>query len=254
MSPELVSNPWFYAAAVVAVILSGISKGGLGAAGGLMVPIMSLTISPVQAAAIALPILLAMDVVGVYAYRKDWDRRHTALLLPAGVLGLALGWLTFRYLNDNWIRTLLGCISCGFVAYSVLRHPPAPATPNLLKAYVCGAAAGFTSFVAHAGGPPFAIYLLPLRLATAVYVGTTVVYFTVINALKIVPYAQLGLFDARNLWTAAVLLPVAIGGIVLGLWLRRRMSPKWFYRFAYSLLFATGSKLLFDGLRGLAAS
>lgn len=251
MTPELVSNPWFYAAAGVAVVLSGISKGGLGAAGGLMVPIMSLTISPVQAAAIALPILLTMDVVGVYAYRNDWDRRQIATLLPAGIIGLALGWATFRYLNDNWIRLLLGCISCGFVAYSVLRRPPAPAAPNLLKGYVCGTAAGFTTFVAHAGGPPFAIYLLPLRLATAVYVGTTVVYFTVMNALKVVPYAQLGLFDARTLWTAAVMLPVAIGGMLLGLWLRRRMSPKWFYRVAYTLLFATGTKLLFDGLSGL---
>lgn len=251
MTPELVSNPWFYAAAGVAVVLSGISKGGLGAAGGLMVPIMSLTISPVQAAAIALPILLTMDVVGVYAYRNDWDRRQTAILLPAGILGLALGWITFRYLNDNWIRVLVGCISCSFVTYSVLRRPPAAAAPNLLKGYVCGATAGFTTFVAHAGGPPFAIYLLPLRLATAVYVGTTVVYFTVMNALKVVPYAQLGLFDARTLWTAAVMLPVAVGGMLLGLWLRRRLSPKWFYRVAYTLLFATGAKLLFDGLRGL---
>ena len=167
-----------------------------------------------------------MDVVGVYAYRNDWDRRQIAILLPAGILGLALGWATFRYLNDNWIRVLLGCISCGFVAYSVLRRPPAPAAPNLLKGYVCGTAAGFTTFVAHAGGPPFAIYLLPLRLATAVYVGTTVVYFTVMNALKVVPYAQLGLFDARTLWTAAVMLPVAIGGMLLGLWLRRQDEPE----------------------------
>ena len=253
MSPEFVANPWFYAAAGVAVVLSGISKGGLGAAGGLMVPIMSLAISPVQAAAISLPILLTMDVVGTYAYRDDWDRRQTAMLLPAGILGLALGWLTFRHLNDHWIRVLVGSISCGFVAYSVLRRPPPPAAPNLLKGYVCGAAAGFTTFVAHAGGPPFAIYLLPLRLATAVYVGTTVVYFTVMNALKVAPYAQLGLFDARTLWTAAVMLPVAIGGILLGLWLRPRMSPKWFYRVAYALLFATGIKLLFDGFRGLTA-
>ena len=253
MSPELVANPWFYAAAAVAVVLSGISKGGLGAAGGLMVPIMSLTISPVQAAAIALPILLTMDLVGVYAYRNDWDRRQTAVLLPAGIIGLALGWATFRYLNDSWIRVLVGCISCSFVAYSVFRRPPAPAAPNLVKGYVCGATAGFTTFVAHAGGPPFAIYLLPLRLATAVYVGTTVVYFTVMNALKIVPYAHLGLFDRRTLWTAAVLLPIAVGGMMLGLWLRPRMSPKWFYRVAYTLLFATGTKLLVDGVRGLSA-
>ena len=254
MSPEFVANPWFYAAAAVAVVLAGISKGGLGAAGGLMVPVMSLTISPVQAAAIALPILLGMDVVGVYAYRNDWDRRQITVLLPAGILGLALGWMTFRSLNDDWIRVLLGCISCGFVAYGVLRRPPAPAAPSLLKGSVCGAASGFTTFVAHAGGPPLAIYLLPLRFATAAYVGTTVVYFTVMNALKIGPYAQLGLFDARALWTSAVLLPVAVGGMLAGLWLRRRLSPKWFYRVAYTLLFATGTKLLVDGVRGLTAA
>jgi hypothetical protein len=112
---------------------------------------------------------------------------------------------------------------------------------------VCGTAAGFTTFVAHAGGPPFAIYLLPLRLATAVYVGTTVVYFTVMNALKVVPYAQLGLFDARTLWTAAVMLPVAIGGMLLGLWLRRPDPNS--SAVAYTLLFATGTKLLFGSLR-----
>lgn len=251
MGPELVANPWFYAAAAVAVVLSGISKGGFGAAGGLMVPVMSLTISPVQAAAIALPILLSMDLVGFYAYRNDWDRRQTAVLLPAGILGLAIGWASFRYLNDHWIRVLVGGISCSFVTYSVLRRPPAPAAPNLVKGYLCGATAGFTTFVAHAGGPPFAIYLLPLRLATAVYVGTTVVYFTAMNALKIGPYAHLGLFDRRTLWTAAVLLPVAVAGMLLGLWLRPRMSPQWFYRIAYTLLFATGTKLLVDGVRGL---
>ena len=81
---------------------------------------------------------------------------------------------------------------------------------------MCAASAGFTTFVAHAGGPPFAMYLLPLRLATAVYVGTTVVYFTVMNALKVVPYAELGLFDARTLWTAAVMLPVASRGCCSG--------------------------------------
>jgi hypothetical protein len=123
----------------------------------------------------------------------------------------------------------------------------------LLKGCVCSAASGFTTFVAHAGGPPFAIYLLPLRLATVVYVGTTVIYFTVMNVLKVAPYAQLGLFDARTLWTSAVMLPVAIAGILLGLWLRPRMSPKWFYRIAYALLFTTGVKLLYDGFGGLAA-
>jgi uncharacterized membrane protein YfcA len=251
VSFELLTNPWFYAAAIPAVLLTGISKGGLGFAGGLSVPLLSLAISPVQAAAIMLPILVCTDFVGVYAYRKDWDRRNMAILMPAGVLGIVIGWVTFRYLADDWIRLLLGLISCSFVAYNVLGKMPPPAQPNRLKGYVCGTASGFTSFVAHAGGPPLSIYLLPQRLDTARYVGTTIIYFSVINALKVVPYFQLGLFDLSNLWTAVVLLPLAIVGVLLGLALRKRIGAKWFYRTAWTLLFVVGAKLLYDGARGL---
>lgn len=251
MSFELLADPWFLAAAIPAVVLTGISKGGLGFAGGLSVPILSLAISPMQAAGIMLPILVASDFVGLYAYRKDWDRKIMRLVMPAGAVGIGLGWLTFRYLNDDWIRLLLGLISCSFVAFNVLRRMPAPARPSRLKGYVCGTASGFTSFVAHAGGPPLSIYLLPLRLETARYVGTTIVYFSVINALKIVPYFELGLFDARNLWAALALLPLALSGVVVGLWLRKRIGTKWFYRVAWTLLFVTGTKLLYDGTRGV---
>jgi uncharacterized membrane protein YfcA len=250
---EPISDPRFYAVAVFAVILTGISKGGIGAAGGFSVPILSLVISPVQAAAIMLPILILMDLIGVYAYRKDWDRANMRIILPAGLVGIGIGWLTFRYLNDDYIRILLGLIACGFVAFSVLAGLPKPARPSRLKGYLCATASGFTSFVAHAGGPPLAIHLLPQRLEKALYVGTTIIFFTAINAAKIVPYMLLGLFDSRNLGTAAVLLPVAAAGIVLGIWVRRRLSTEWFYRVAYLLMFATGAKLLYDGVLNLAA-
>jgi uncharacterized protein len=251
LSFELVSSPWFYAAAIPAVLLTGISKGGLGAAGGMAVPILSLVISPVQAAGIMLPILVVSDLAGVYAYRYHWDRKNMRILLPAGVAGIGIGWITFRYLADDWIRILLGLISCSFVMYSAWGGLPARAAPNRWKGYVCGTTSGFTSFVAHAGGPPLSIYLLPQRLDTARYVGTTIVYFSVINALKIVPYFELGLFEARNMWSAATLLPFAIVGVGVGLWLRNRISPTWFYRVAWILLFITGAKLLYDGVMGL---
>jgi uncharacterized membrane protein YfcA len=214
---EPVSNPWFYAVAIPAVILTGISKGGIGAAGGFSVPLLSMVISPVQAAAIMLPILILMDVIGVYAYRRDWDRKIMAIIMPAGLVGICVGWVTFKYLNDDWIRVLLGVI-------------------------------------AHAGGPPLAIYLLPQRLDKALYVGTTIIFFTAINAAKIVPYLMLGLFDARNLGTAFALLPVAVGGILLGIWVRKKLSTLWFYRVAYALMFVTGAKLLWDGVTNLVAA
>jgi uncharacterized membrane protein YfcA len=249
---ELIPDPHFYAVAVFAVVLTGISKGGIGAAGGFSVPLLSLVISPVQAAAIMLPILILMDLVGVYAYRRDWDRRNMGIILPAGLAGIGIGWLTFRTLNEDWIRILLGLIACGFVAFNLLAGVPKPAQPSRVKGYLCATGSGFTSFVAHAGGPPLAIYLLPQRLEKALYVGTTIIFFTVINAAKVVPYFMLGLFDARNLGTAGVLLPVAVFGILLGIWVRKRLSTGWFYRVAYTLMFVTGAKLLYDGVANLA--
>ncbi len=247
MAFELVADPRFYAVAIVAVVLTGISKGGIGAAGGFSVPLLSLVISPIQAAAIMLPILILIDLIGVYAYRRDWDRGNMAIILPAGLAGIGVGSLTFRYLNDDYIRVLLGLIACGFVAFSVLAGPPRPARPSRSKGYLCATVSGFTSFVAHAGGPPLAIYLLPQRLEKALYVGTTIIFFTAINAAKIVPYLMLGLFDARNLGTAVALLPVAGAGMLLGIWVRKRLSTEWFYRVAHLLMFATGAKLLYDG-------
>jgi uncharacterized protein len=254
LSLDLISNPWFYAVAIPAVILTGVSKGGIGAAGGFSVPLLSLAISPVQAAAIMLPILILMDLIGLYAYRRDWDRSIMRVIMPAGLVGIGIGWVTFNYLNDDWIRVLLGVIACGFVAWQVLAGVPAPAQPRRWKGYACAAGSGFTSFVAHSGGPPLAIYLLPMRLDKALYVGTTIIFFTAINAAKIVPYLMLGLFDARNLGTAVVLLPIAVVGILFGIWVRKRLSTLWFYRIAYTLMFVTGAKLLWDGVTNLLAA
>jgi uncharacterized membrane protein YfcA len=251
---DLISSPWFYAVAIPAVILTGVSKGGIGAAGGFSVPLLSMVISPVQAAAIMLPILILMDLIGVYAYRRDWDRRIMKVIMPAGLVGIGIGWVTFNYLDDDWIRVLLGCIACGFVAWNVLAGLPAPAHPSRWKGYASAAGSGFTSFVAHAGGPPLAIYLLPQRLDKALYVGTTIIFFTAINAAKVVPYLLLGLFDARNLGTAVALLPIAVVGILFGIWVRKKLSTTLFYRVAYTLMFVTGAKLLWDGVTHLLAA
>lgn len=248
---NLISDPLFYAAAIPAVILTGISKGGLGLAGGLAVPIMALATSPMQAAAIMLPILCVMDLLGLYAYRKSWDRRNMKIILPAGILGIAIGWLTFRHMNEDWIRVLLGVIAVGFVL-NALRSPVIrPMQPSARKGWFWSAVSGFTSFVAHAGGPPLSVYLLPQRLDKALHVGTTIVFFAVINAVKLVPYFALGLFDTRNLSTSMTLAPIGAAGIGLGIWLRTRISTTWFFRLAYTLLFITGAKLLYDGARNL---
>ena len=248
----LIENPWFYALAIPALILNGISKGGLGGGiGSVSVPMMALAIPPTQAAAIMLPILCVMDLPAIHAYFGRWDKAQMRVIIPAGLLGIAVGTLTFRYLNDNWIRVLLGVISIGFVLNSMRRKKPDAAPPTRAKGWFWCSISGYTSFVAHSGGPPLTVYLLPQKLNKTVFVATSVIFFAVGNYVKIGPYLWLGLFDLRNLATSAVLFPVGILGVYLGVWLHKRLSQALFYRIVYVLLLGTGAKLLYDGLTRL---
>lgn len=251
----LIPDPWFYVAAVAAVMITGISKGGFGgAAGGTAVPIMALAISPVQAAAVMLPILCVMDIASIAAYRRIWDKRNLVIMLPAAVTGIVIGALTFRYLSENAVRLIIGSIALSFASYNVLRRvilraaAGEPMPRSALCGGVAGVVAGFTSFVAHAGSPPVQIYLLPQRLDKTLYVGTTVIFFFVVNYVKLIPYAIIGQFSGENLMTSLVLLPLAPFGVWLGVRLHRLVPEDLFYRISYLLLFVTGAKLVYDGL------
>jgi hypothetical protein len=247
----LIADPLFYLAAIPGILLFGISKGGFaGGMGIAAVPLMALVIPPQQAAAIMLPILLAMDLAAMWAYRLTWDRALMRVLLPAGLLGTLLGTLTFSLLTVNAIKLLLGLIAIGFVLYRLsLRGPAAaPAPRSVAKGWFWGALSGLTSFIAHAGGPPLSVYVLPLRLPPSVLVGTVAYLFAAINWSKVLPYWWLGLFSAQNLATSAALVPAGLAGVALGVWLHRRVSERLFYRLLYAFLLATGAKLLYDGL------
>ncbi len=252
----MIDSPFFYALAIPAVLIMGISKGGLGSGLGIIAtPLVAIAVPAPQAAAIMLPILLVMDLVGLHAYRGVYDRRHLGLLLAGGVAGIALGALTFRYFSDGMIRAMVGAMALAFVALRLRAGLAAPVagTPSPAKGFFWSTLSGLASTVSHAGGPPLSVYLLPLRLDKAVLVGTTVIFFAVINAVKLVPYAWLGLFDARNFATSLVLAPLAPVGILLGVRLQRRLPQEVFYRVAYTVLALVGTKLLYDGLRALLA-
>jgi uncharacterized membrane protein YfcA len=251
----VITDPLFYAVAIPAILLVGISKGGLGSGAGMLAtPLVAMVVPIPQAAAILLPLLLVMDAVGLWAYRGVFSRENMRVILAGGVAGVLLGALTFRYFSDAWLRVALGAIAVAFVAQRFLfRAAEAPESTSRVKGLFWSAVSGLTSTVAHAGGPPLSVYLLPQRLDKAVLVGTTVIFFAVINAVKLVPYAWLGLFDTRNLSTSLVLSPLAPLGIFLGVWLLRRMSQDLFYRVSYALLLLVGAKLLWDGFAGLAA-
>lgn len=238
--------------AIPAVILTGISKGGLGGgAGGAATPLIALVISPMQAAAIMLPVLCVMDLAGIKAYIGRWDRRIMRIIIPAGLIGSGIGTVTFQLLNDNLIRILLGIIALGFLAYNFKPRAVALAPPSDRQGWFWGTLSGLTSFVAHSGGPPMMVYLLPQRLEKAVFVGTSLVFFAAMNYAKILPYLWLGLLDLRNLGTSLVLIPVGVAGTYLGVWLQTRLKPAHFYRVVYLLLLCSGIKLLYDGVTRL---
>ncbi len=246
---SMIPDPWFYAAAFPAVLIVGLSKGGFGPGTSLIaLPLLSLVLPPLQAAAIMLPVLCAMDLAGLWGYRGLWDRRNMAIILSGAVIGIVVGTLTADYVSNKGVQIIVGGVAVAFVLQKWLSRAAAePAQPNVAKGLFWSACSGFTSFIAHAGGPPLQVYLLPQRLDKTLFVGTTVVFFAVVNYLKLIPYWWLGQFTPQNLGTAAILAPVAVGGVYLGIWLHHKMSDTGFYKIVYVFTFLCGLKLLADG-------
>jgi uncharacterized membrane protein YfcA len=248
------AEPAALLAGLAAVLLVGLSKGGLGGAFALLgVPVLSLVMPPVQAAALLLPLLLAMDAVGLWTWRGRFDRATLVAMLPAAAVGIAIGGLTAAVTSEAAVRLLVGVVALAFAARS-LRPERLEATarpPSRPSGWFWGAVAGFTSFVAHAGGPPFQVHVLPLRLDPTVYTCTSVVFFAVVNAIKVVPYAALGQFDGRTLLSALVLVPPAVVAVLAGAALVRRMRPAVFYPFMIAMVALVGLRLVWDGVRGL---
>ena len=247
----MITDLWFYAAAVPAVLLIGISKSGFGAGfGALAVPLMALVVPVPQAAAIMLPLLLVVDMLGLAAQLKHFDRALMHLLLPAGLLGVAIGALLFGVFSAKAVAGLVGALTLIFLAIRVLWPPQADAPPPpRWLGMLLGTVSGFTSFVAHAGSPPIGFYVLPLKLKPLIFSSTMGIFFTAINLAKWLPYAWLGLIDSRNMLTSLVLIPLAPLGVWLGLRLVKRISPELFYQLFKIGMLLTGLKLLWDGLR-----
>jgi hypothetical protein len=247
----LITDPWFYAVAVPAVLLMGISKSGFGAGfGALATPLIALAIPVPQAAAIMLPLLTVMDGFGVAALLRHCDRALLKLLMPAGLLGTAIGTASFGLFPVATVSGIVGGLTLLFLAIRLVFPPKADAPPPpRWLGVLLGTASGFTSFVAHAGGPPIGFYVLPLRLTPVVTTATLAVFFAALNLSKWIPYAWLGLFDGRNLTTSLVLVPLAPVGVWIGVRIVKRISPVLFVRLFELGLLLTGVKLLADGLR-----
>jgi hypothetical protein len=244
----------FYLAAIPAVILLGLSKGGFSGLSSLAMPLVALAISPVKAAAIVLPILIVQDWVSVWAFRRDWDLRNLAILAPAGAIGVAAGWLMAARVDEQAVRLAVGLISVGFVVFMLLRDrlaSGAPTRATVAPGLFWGAIAGFTSFISHTGAPPTMVYMLPQKLTPRLFAGTSAILFAIVNLLKVGPYFALGQFSRDNLAASASLLPVAVVSTFAGVWLVRRVAADRFYAAVLALTFIVGVKLMWDGGAGL---
>ncbi|WP_332743819.1 sulfite exporter TauE/SafE family protein [Hydrogenophaga sp.] len=250
MALSLITDPFFYAVAIPAVLLLGVSKSGFGAGfGSLAVPMMALAVTVPQAAAILMPVLLLMDLLGMAAFRKNVDRRLLMFLLPFGLAGIVIGALLFKVLDARMVAGIVGVFTLLFLAQRLV-FPPKPdsAPPPTWVGALLSITSGFTSFIAHAGGPPLNAYVIPLRLPPLLFTGTLAFFFFFINLAKWIPYAWLGLLDVRNMTTSLALLPFAPIGVWVGVRIAHRIKPQLFYRMVYTGMFLTGCKLVWDAL------
>ena len=251
MNLPLITDPFFYMIAVPAVLLLGLSKSGFASGfGALAVPLMALAVTVPQAAAILMPILLMMDLMGMAAFRKDVDKALLRFMVPFALLGIVLGALLFKWLDARVVAAIVGAFTLLFLAQQMLFKPDpnGPPPPRWLGGLLL-ITSGFTSFISHAGGPPVNAYVIRLKLKPILFTGTLAYLFFFINMAKWLPYAWLGLLDWRNLATSLVLLPLAPIGVLVGVRLARRIRPEVFYRLVRIGMFLTGCKLLWDGLR-----
>ena len=246
----LIDHPTLLFLLCLASLFIGLSKGGLPAIAMLSVPLLSLSMSPLTAAALLLPIYILSDMVGVWLYRREFSASNIRILIPAGVLGVLIGWATAAYISDAMVSLLIGVMGVSFCLYTWLfkRANSVATVASTGKGLFWGTLSGFTSFVSHAGAPPFQIYMLPQKLPKMVFAGTTTIVFTVVNLAKIIPYSNLQPYSLSTLKVSAYLLPIAAIGTVVGRQLIQRLSEKWFFLAVQIALFLISIRLIINGI------
>lgn len=248
----MLDNPLFYAAAVPAVILLGLGKGGFIGVGTISLPLLALAISPLAAAAILLPILIVQDVVGVWAFRHSWSGSVLKVMLPGAAAGVLLGYVFAARVSTSAVLATVGVLSILFALQRLwVERGGRIAAPSSSPAWVgvlFGAAAGFTSQIAHAGGPPYQMWVMPRGLDRDSFIGTTAIFFAAVNWIKVPAYLALGQFTAANLLATGLLLPLAIISTLAGVRLVRAIPPDRFNLLIYLLMIPVGAKLIWDAL------
>jgi uncharacterized membrane protein YfcA len=244
----------FIAIAAIAVFLAGLSKSNFAVSvGAVAVPLLALVMPAREATGMMLPILICMDIVALLVYRREVDWRVLRIMVPGALVGTLIGWALSAVVSEAAVGLAVGIISLLFVldAWLPLRKTLKGLPPSRIWGNFWGAVAGFTSFISHTGGPPYQIYAMPLRLPPAIYAGTTAVFFAIVNVSKLIPFYFLGQLSFSNLELASALLALGFVGMGTGIYLVRRVNPKFFYQLAYVLIFLLALNLIYEGVRGI---
>lgn len=247
-------DPVFWSIAVLAVVIVAFSKAGLlGSLGMVAVPLLSLVMPARDAAGMFLPLLLVMDAIAIWTYRKDANWHILKIMIPGATIGTLIGWALWTVVSDAMVLLFVGIITLLFIldAMLPLRKKLEGLPPSRPWGWFWGGFAGFTSFISHTGGPPFQIYVLPQKLSPVNYSGTNAFFFAIVNAMKLIPYFFLGQLSVSNLTIGLILAPLAVIGVLVGVWLVRRISVKLFYQIAYVLVAVLAVKLVYDGAVGV---
>ncbi|MEI4506557.1 sulfite exporter TauE/SafE family protein [Sphingopyxis sp. CCNWLW253] len=251
---SLLADPLTLLVLAIAVVLLGLAKGGLSGVGALATPLVALVLPPTIAAALLLPILIVQDVVSVWSFRKTWDGWVIGWMLPGAAVGIAAGYAYAERVDEAKLMAALGAITLAFGLYRLWverggRVVAASTSPGWVGS-LFGVATGFTSQIAHAGGPPFQMWVTPRRLPHLVFVGTSSILFAAINWMKVPAYIALGAFPHEVLVAAALLMPLAIVSTLLTVRWLKRIDGARFYVIIYVLMVLLGAKLVWDGLAG----
>lgn len=243
----------FFALAIPAVMFAGVSKGGFGSGAAFVAtPILALAVPPSMALGVMLPLLMLADVTTLRAFWRQWNWPCARRIIFGAVPGVVLAGIVYKAVDPNLFRLLIGVIALAFVGWQLslkarlFRFRARPFSPS--GGYVAGGVAGFTSFISHAGGPPVAVYLLAEGMRKTTYQATTVLCFWVINILKVVPYAFLGIFNRQTMVADLYLAPFIVIGALVGVKAHRMMPERLFFSITYFLLTLTGGKLIWDAL------
>jgi len=256
----VITDPLFYLVAVPAVILLGLGKGGFAGLGMIAVPLLTLRVPILQGATIILPLLVIQDAISVWTYRRTWSAWNLKVLIPGAIIGMSAGTLFASHVSNAAIEVAGGLIGLSFVLYRwlgrwlwphLLRTANKAHRPHAALGVFWGALAGFMSLLVNVGTPPYQIHILPQRLDKLTLIGTTIIFFALVNVMKLVPYIALGQFSLRNFGTSLALLPLAIASNFLGIWLVRRTPTEPFYKITYLLMFGISLALIWQGWRGL---